>query len=414
MLNKQMARLGTVLLAAVAVALLILVPGAPGARDRASATTLRIWVDKDPKPAVEKVAGQWAASRGVTLQVVEKGFGNIRSDLGTVDASQAPDVIFSASDWTGELAANGLVVPLFPKKSVTKVFPKYALAAYTYKQLYGAPTAIENLGLVVNTRLAKVPKTFAQLEKEAIAFKKKSGDNIAIAVPQGTAGDAYHMYPFFSGLCGYVFGTTKSGALSPTKLGVANKTFLKNAPLIDKWNREGLINSKVGYNDAKDAFLKGRAAFWITGPWESDTLKSSGLKFRIVQVPKIKCRSVPFLGVRGFMVTKYSATHGVQSLAKDLVGRYMMGVASQVELAAANGRFPANVNAGKRVNDAVLKQFGKAGVGGVPLPNIPQMASVWTELAGAWVKATKGAGATSARSAFLAAAKSIAKKIASG
>src|SRR6266542_2613997 len=383
---------------------MLCVAAASARTDRAAATTLRIWADKDPKPAVEKVAGEWAASRGVTLQVVEKGFGNIRSDLGTVDASQAPDVIFSASDWTGELAANGLVLPLFPKKSVTKVFPKYALAAYTYKQLYGAPTAIENIGLVVNT----------QLEKEALAFKKRSGDNIAIAVPQGTGGDAYHMYPFFSGLCGYVFGTTKNGALSPSKLGVANKAFLRKAPIIDKWNREGLINSKVGYNDAKDAFLKGRAAFWVTGPWESDTLKSSGLNFRIIQVPKIKCRSVPFLGVRGFMVTKYSATHGVQSLAKDLVGRYMMGVPSQIQLAAANGRFPANVNAGKRVSDGVLKQFGKAGVGGVPLPNIPQMASVWSELGGAWVKATKGAGATNARSAFTTAAKSIAKKIASG
>ena len=34
------------------------------------------------------------------------------------------------------------------------------------------------------------------------------------------------------------------------------------------------------------------------------------------------------------------------------------------------------------------------------MPNIPQMGSVWAELGGAWVKATKGTGATPARSAF--------------
>ena len=85
----------------------------------------------------------------------------------------------------------------------------------------------------------------------------------------------------------------------------------KNAPLIDKWNRAGLINSKVDYDTAKNAFLKGQAAFWITGPWEADTLKTSGLRFRIVQVPKIKFRSVPFLGVQGFMVTRFANTHGV-------------------------------------------------------------------------------------------------------
>jgi maltose-binding protein MalE len=45
------------------------------------------------------------------------------------------------------------------------------------------------------------------------------------------------------------------------------------------------------------------------------------------------------------------------------------------------------------------------------MPNIPQMASVWSELGGAWVKSTKGAGATKARTAFTLAARNIANKI---
>ena len=53
------------------------------------------------------------------------------------------------------------------------------------------------------------------------------------------------MYPFFSGLGGYVFGTNKAGNLDPSDIGVANPKFLKNAPLIDKWNKEGLIRSQV-------------------------------------------------------------------------------------------------------------------------------------------------------------------------
>jgi maltose-binding protein MalE len=415
MLNKHTARIGTVLLAAVTVALLILAPTAPAAHKSATATTIRIWSDKDRKAAVTKVATAWARTRGVEVEIVEKGFGDIRDKLGTVAADQAPDVIVAAHDWTGELAANGLVQTLFPTKAALKPIPAYARKAFSYGgKLFGAPAALENVGLVVNTRLAKVPKTFAALEKSALAFKKRSADNLAIAVPQGTGGDAYHMYPFFSGLCGYIFGTTKSGALSPTKLGVANKAFLKNAALVDKWNREGLINTKVDYNTAKNAFLKGQAAFWITGPWESDTLKTSGLSFRIIQMPKIKCRSVPFLGVQGFMVTKYASTHGVSSAAKDLVARYMLGAGAQRDLAAANSRFPANKIAGKSVSDSVLKQFGAASVGGVPMPNIPQMASVWGDLGAAWVKSTKGPGATSARSAFAAAAKAIAAKIAGG
>ena len=114
------------------------------------------------------------------------------------------------------------------------------------------------------------------------------------------------------------------------------------------------------------------------------------------------------------MVTKFAQAHGVESLAKDLVANEMMKASFQLDLEAANLRFPANKLAGKHVGDPVLKQFGAAGIGGVPLPNIPQMGSVWAELGGAWVKATKGTGATPARAAFSQAAQNIRDKIAGG
>ena len=376
--------------------------------------TLRIWTDKDRRADIDRIAKAWGARRGVTVEVVEKGFGDIRDQLKTVQPATAPDVIIGAHDWTGQLAADGLVLPLSPSARTRKQFPKYALDAFSYgstvKRLYGAPVALENVGLVVNTRLAAVPKTWAALERAALAFKNRNPDNLAIAVPQAPAGDAYHMYPFFSGLGGFVFGKNRAGNLNPRNIGVANTTFLKNASMIDRWDRLGLINSKVNYDTAKNAFLKGQAAFWITGPWEADTLKQSGLRFRIVQLPKIKYRSVPFLGVQGFMVTRYANTHGVGTLAKDLVASYIMTASSQRALAAANGRFPANLTAGKQVRDTVLAQFGRAGQGGVPMPNIPQMSSVWEELGGAWLKSTNGT-ATNARPTFQTAARNIRTKI---
>jgi len=406
-----------ILLAVVLAAALTLLGAraTPAAHAGAKVSKLTIWVDNVQKPAIDRITSAWGTRRGVDVNVVFHSFGNIRDDLKTVKAENAPDVIVAAHDWTGDLAANGLVLPIFPTKAIKKQFPKYALDAFSYGgRLYGAPYALENVGLVVNTRLVKVPKTFAQFEKEALAFKRKSADNIALAVPQGSGGDPYHMYMFFSGLGGYVFAHAKNGALQANKLGIDNKVFLKNASLIDKWNREGLINSKIDYGTAKNAWLKQKAAFWITGPWEVDGLKASGNPFRIIQLPKIKYRSVPFLGVQGTMVTKFAQTHGVVSLAKDLVGSEMMKASFQLDLEAANLRFPANKVAGKRVNDPVLRQFGAAGAGGVPMPNIPQMGSVWAELGSAWVKATQGAGATPARAAFATAAKNIRAKIAGG
>ena len=422
MLSKRISRVGVAMVAVIALALLVVASGSsatragtPTAASKTAATTIIVWADSVQTPAIKQSGQAWGASKGVTVTVAQHSFGGIRDDLKTVKPENAPDIIIGPHDWVGDLATNGLIEPLYPKAATKKQFPKYALDAFSYgtavKKLYGAPYGLENVGLVVNTKLAKIPTSFAQLESEALAFKHKKSGNLAIAVPQGSGGDAYHMYPFFSGLGGYVFGRNKAGNLDPSNIGIANKSFLNHSALIDKWNKEGLINSKVDYNTAKNAFLKQQAAFWITGPWESDTLKGSGLKFKIIQLPKIVFPSVPFLGVQGMMVTKYATDHSVDALAKDFVSNYMMTPAAQLALANDNGRQPANTVAAKKYSDPILSQFGRAGVGGVPMPNIPQMGSVWSELGGAWVKSTQGAGATKARIAFTTAARNIANKI---
>ena len=412
MLSTKTAARTLVALVVASLAAIALTATASGA----DATTIRIWTDKDRLAAVTKVANAWAASKGATIEVVQKDFGQIRDNLKTVQAETAPDVIVGAHDWIGELSANGSIVPLFPSTATKKQFPAYALNAFSYgtaiKKLYGAPVALENIALVTNTKLAKVPKSFADLEKQALASKRKTKSQVGLAVQQGQ-GDAYHMYPFFSGLGGYIFGTNKAGNLDPSDIGVANPKFLKNAKLIDKWNKEGLLRSQVNESIAKDLFLKGKVAYWITGPWYLADIKKSGVPYAVSAFPTIVpgVKSAPFLGVSGYMVTKYSTAHGVESLAKDLVANYLMQPAAQTTLALANDRTPANLKALALVKDKDLKAFGAASAGGVPMPNIPQMASVWQDLGAAWVRATKGAGSTPARKSFIAAQKSIAQKI---
>ena len=205
------------------------------------------------------------------------------------------------------------------------------------------------------------------------------------------------MYPFFSGLGGYVFGTNKAGNLDPSNIGVANPTFLKNAPLIDKWNKEGLINSKVDGDTAQNAFLKKQAAFWITGPWNVGHAQEErpqvqgrpGPEDRVAR----RCRSSASRASWSRSTRRRTASTRWRRTSSR---NYMTTPGRAAALAAANGRFPANTVAGKQVNDPVLAQFGKASKGGVPMPNIPQMASVWADLGSAWVKSTKGAGATPA------------------
>ena len=151
--------------------------------------TIVIWTDANRAASVSKVANSWAAQNGATIQVVTKDFGSIETALGTVAAADAPDVVVAAHDWTGQLAANGLVEPLYPSKAVAAQFPQYTLDAFSYgtavKKLYGIPVQIENIGLLVNTKLAKVPTTFAQLETEALAAKKKNAPVLRHLRPAG-------------------------------------------------------------------------------------------------------------------------------------------------------------------------------------------------------------------------------------
>jgi arabinogalactan oligomer/maltooligosaccharide transport system substrate-binding protein len=386
--------------------------GSAGASHNAG-PTLVIWADANRAPAVTKVANAWASSNGATIKVVSKDFGSIQTNLGTVAATDAPDIVLAAHDWTGGLAANGLVEPLYPSKSVLSQFPSYTLNAFSYgtavKKLYGLPVQIENIGLVVNTKLAPPPATFAALEATALKFKKKNHLAFGLCVQQGSGGDAYHMYPFFSGLGGYVFGTNRAGNLDPSDIGVANPSFIKNTKLIDKWNKEGLINSKTDYATCDTAFTKGKTPYWITGPWALGDIAKAGIKVKVIQIPAIAKASVPFLGVNGLMVTKFASAHGVDSAAKDLVTNFFSASSAQTQLAAAGGRAPANSKA--KATDPLLAQFGAAGKGGVPMPNIPQMSSVWSDLGAAWVRSTKGSGAMPGARSFKGAARSIAAKI---
>ena len=413
-LNGRNRRVGALAFALAGLALALATASTVHAAHRgAAAAPIVIWVSSAEQASIAKSAAAWGKS---PVAVSVHDFAGIRNELATANPANAPDVVVGQNDWIGGLVGSGLLLPLYPSTAVKRQFPQYTLDAFSYgialKKLYGAPYAFENVALVVNTGLVKLPRTFAQLEREAVAFKKRKSGNLAIAVPESSPDEAaYYMHAFFSGLGGYLFGRNKVGLLDASDIGVANRSLVSNSGLIDRWNREGLVNSKLDYNTAKNAFLNKQAAFWITGPSEAAALKASGLKFKVIPVPRIKLASVPFLRVEGLMVTKYAAFHGVDTLARDFVASYMLTPAAQLDLAQVNARMPANTRAAAEYKVSIESRFGRAGLGGVPVPNIPQMTAVWTDLGLAWTKSTQGVGATKASVAFKNAEKSIREKI---
>ena len=124
MLSKRTVRVAA--LAALTLLTVLVVASTVSAASKAT-NVVTIWTDADRKAAVDRIASAWGTARGVNVVVVQKDFGKIRDDLGTVQADSAPDVIVGAHDWTGALAANGLVVPITPRTAIRDQFPAYTL-----------------------------------------------------------------------------------------------------------------------------------------------------------------------------------------------------------------------------------------------------------------------------------------------
>ena len=377
MKNKKIGIVG----AAVTSVLVATMMGTPAAH--AEAKVITMWTDLDRAGAFQQWARRFNAKHSnIVLNVIGKD--GAKDKLTTVADADAPDIILGAHDWIGPLKASNLIVPVtIPLATQFEARDKAAFKLMG--ATYGLPVTVENIGLFRNANMvAKAPKTFKELETTCLKFlKKKPKQLFCIGV---SPGDAYHMYPLYSGLGGYVFGGT-SGNYNVKDLGVDNKKFLKNAPLIDKWYKEKLINQNVTGDTALAAFTKKQIPFIITGPWNLDKLRLANINYEISSFPQIikGIKSVPFYGVQGAMMTKWvnPDKHNVKLLTQQVLAD-LATKDTQLLVANATIRTPANTLARKAFKDADSAAFFAAGKGAVTMPQILEMGLFWSNVANAW------------------------------
>lgn len=389
---------------------------APATPAYAAGEVIIVWADPIRASVLQR---EFATGfQGATVQVVVKESLNaLKAEFLASTPENGPDVIAVEQDWTGELVQAQKVRSLKVPKALAKEFPANVLAGFRYNdRTYGIPVQFENVALITNVGLVKKPpKNFDRLLKVADALKSSGTTEVGIAVGQGSTG-GYDLYPLFSGLGGYLFGTDGLGNFDPLNVGVANPEFLANASRIDRWNRTGLINSTYTRETAKAAFVAGRAPFWITGPWDLATIKKLNFRYRISSIPQI-LQGTPtsaIIGAKGFMVTTHAKAHGIKPLASKFVTEGLTAKKVQTAFGQASQRLPALIASTETFPDPQLKAFGLAAASGVPWPNIPQTRSGWVPMGTAWASATKGAEAIPAAAAFSQAQAQIVAAIAGG
>lgn len=75
--------------------------------------SLTVWSDETRGPIISAIGEEFTATTGVSVEVVEKDFGDIRDDLVTQGPTgQGPDIVIGAHDWVGKLVQNGALAPV--------------------------------------------------------------------------------------------------------------------------------------------------------------------------------------------------------------------------------------------------------------------------------------------------------------
>ena len=206
-----------------------------------------------------------------------------------------------------------------------------------------------------------------------VASGKKAGSQYPFVVQMSTDGDPYHLYAFETSFGNEVFQQSADGSYtSDLTLGGAG------ASEFTQWLKEQgaakTLNPNITSDIAKDAFLKGNAAYMVTGPWNVTAAKAAGLDVSVLPIPSAGGKEAkPFVGVQMF----YQSSKTKNQVLVSKFFQYLETKEAQSKLQELGGRVPAMTEVANSLSDENLKQFASIAGNGFPMPAIPAMGSVW-------------------------------------
>ena len=345
----------------------------------APAATLVIWADENRVNALNDVAPAFTEATGVDVQIDLVDFGEIRDQVQTAGpAGEGPDIFVGAHDWTGELAANGVIDPI-DISAVRDDFVAAALQGFNFEgQNFAIPYATEAIALYRNTDLAPdAPGSWDDIEAACAATSPAN----CVVVPGGGAGaDAYHNYPFVSAYGGGIFAFDDSTGFDASTVLLDSPETIQGIEFLENAVDAGIVAS-TDYDTAKNLWLEGEAAYWMTGPWELGNVRDQSTvpNWDVSIIPAFgDDPAEPFVGAQGFFLSAFSEN---ELIAQSFLTDFLATDEAMQSLYDADPRGTAwnNVLAGL-TEDLQVAAFAESASNGIPMPNIPQMGSVWGPL----------------------------------
>lgn len=341
---------------------------------------LTIWADESTAGALEALGSDYATRRGVSVEIVTKPFPSIRSDvLGSVATGNGPDLFVGAHAWTGALLAAGAIAPVrgIPLARQAE-FVQPALEAFRIDgTLYGVPYGGESIALWVNVELVGTnpPETFELLLD---GCDELSVEVVCLAVAGGAGvPEAYYQYPFVSAFGGSILRYEPGVGYRADRAGIDEPESVDASIYLAALDRGDYLPS-LDYVTAKQRFLEGEVAYWLTGFWEAEAIEaaaeSRGFSVTVTPVPPINgVAARPFIDAVGVFLGANAST-----AAKIFMTDWVATGEAMLSLAPAPPLFPTHEEAAGRVTGPIRIPYVEAMRLAVPTPNIATMSdAVW-------------------------------------
>jgi maltose-binding protein MalE len=362
--------------------LLIIALSLLAAAPLAAQTTLTIWTDALRFDPIRQAGQNFADEYGIEIEVVEVPMGDMRQRMSNAaPAGEGPDILVGAHDWTGELAQNGLIQEISLTESQRDDFVDVSLEGFTYNgELWALPYAIESIAIFYNRDMvSETPETWDDVMEHS-RQRVQAGDGQYGFMYPGAA-DVYHTFPFISAFGGYIFAYEEGEGFNPDDIGLATDGALQGLGILDTMYEENLLPEGLDYNTAQSLFLNGDASMFMTGPWAISSIEEAGIDYGVVPIPTMEGNEPrPFVGAQGFFVSAFTQN---RVLANEFLKASVATEEIMVQIFENGNRPPAFLPALNQVaaDDPVTQAFADAARAGIPMPNIPQMGSVWSQAA---------------------------------
>lgn len=294
-------------------------------------------------------------------------------------AKKAADVMCIINDRAGPLVTAGLLYP--NDQSVPSDFMDSAIKACSFDgKLYGYPVSIETYGLFYNTDLVKSPpKTWDEVITFAKTYTDVKSQKYGFLIEPG---NFYFAYSFLSGYGGYVFG--KNGT-DGSDIGLNNNGSVEGAKLIKSLEEIAPVKSgDITYDNKEGLFKEGKLAMHLSGPWSIKGYQDAGLKFAVIPLPILPNGKHPisFSGVRALYVNSYTD----YPIAAKMFAQYCTTKEALLKRFKSVNQLPPRVDL---LDDPAITQdvnmhaFLEQAQYSEPMPSIPEMGAVWTQMGAA-------------------------------